>query len=169
MNAPDPFSPLNPGFPPPASQQPTPPHTVMETAREKLAEAGDIARKKMESAKETASETMHMAREKVESAGSSLLQWTRENPATALATMFASGFVIGCAFALGRHEKTFGQRLSEHPMDTLREAVYSALAPIGEKLHEAADSARAAGGKAAKNGHAWADRIRDAGDNLKFW
>jgi ElaB/YqjD/DUF883 family membrane-anchored ribosome-binding protein len=149
--------------------------SAMDTAREKLESARDTAREKLETARDSARETMHVAREKVESAGSSLLQWTRENPATALATFFASGFVIGCALTMSRHEKTFSQRLGDDPVATLREAMQSALGPIRDGIYSAAESAKSAAGDVvdrvshSRNGHTLSNRLRDLGDNLKFW
>jgi ElaB/YqjD/DUF883 family membrane-anchored ribosome-binding protein len=173
MNTPDPFYPQDPMASPPVQQAAAAAHSAMDTAREKLEAAGDVARQKLGAARDTARETMHIAREKVEHAGSNLLQWTRENPATALASVFATGLFIGCALAMTRHEKTFGERFSEDPMHTLREAVHSALAPLSERIHDAAGSARSAVGSAAdslhSNGHTWAKKLRGVGDNLKFW
>jgi ElaB/YqjD/DUF883 family membrane-anchored ribosome-binding protein len=187
MNPIDPSSPLGNSMPQLPSQVAEKASSAMDTAREKLESARDTAREKfeavrdttrekLESARDSARETMHVAREKVEHAGSSLLHWTRENPATALATVFASGFVIGCALTLGRHhERTFGQRLSDDPMATLRDAMRSALEPLRDGLYSAADSARSATENVvdrvthSQNGHAVANRLRELGDNLKFW
>jgi hypothetical protein len=173
MNTPDPFYPQDPTALPPVEQASAAAHGAIDTAREKLHAAGDVARQKLEAARDSARETMHVAREKVEHAGSSLLQWTRENPATALASVFATGLFIGCALAMTRHERTFGERLREDPVDTIRDAVHAALAPLSVRIHDAADSARSAAGSVAdslhSNGHSWAKRLRGVGDNLKFW
>ena len=136
-----------------------------------LSSTMEAAREKLESARDTARETMHVAREKCEDLGSSFLQWTRDNPATALATVFASGLVIGCALTLGRHEKTFGERFSEDPADTLHETLMSVLTPLRERLHDAGASARSGAHKAmdsiTRNGHSWTSRLRDAAHNFK--
>lgn len=139
----------------------------MEAARGKLQEVGQAAQQKLESASEKTTEALHVAREKFESAGSQLLQWTRENPATALATFFASGFVIGCALTMSKHEKSFSERFSDDPAATLRDAVYSALAPLRARAHDATDAARSFAEDVvdrathAANGHSWSSRLRN--------
>lgn len=144
---------------------------AVEAGREKLSQARDVVQQKLESASESASEAMHMAKEKmdiakqkIDDAGSNLLQWARENPATALASFFATGFVIGAALTLRRNEKSFNERLREDPVATLRDAVTAALSPLRERIHDAADSAHSKMEKivdrAAANGHSLTDRIR---------
>jgi hypothetical protein len=94
------------------------------------------------------------------------LQWTRENPATALATFFASGFVIGCALTMQRHEKTFGEHFHDDPSGALRDALYSALIPIRDRVQGAAESTRSAAEdvidrmKSGHNGYSWTSRLR---------
>ncbi|HEY2574294.1 MAG TPA: hypothetical protein VGH65_09500 [Verrucomicrobiaceae bacterium] len=129
----------------------------------------------VQSAREKLDDAVHAAREKMESAGSATLKWVRENPATALAGIFASGLAVGFALARNSREPTFQERLSEEPVRAIREAVYSALAPIGARLHNTLDSARSAAGKAADRfqeeatSGAWGDKVRRLGGNLKFW
>lgn len=145
--------------------------SAMEAGREKLAHARDVAQQKLESASETAAEAMNVAkqkvevaREKIDQAGSNLLQWARENPATALATFFASGFVIGAALTLRRNEKSFNERLREDPLATLRDTITSALTPLRERIHDATDSAHSKmekmADRVAANGHSLGDRLR---------
>lgn len=122
-------------------------------------------------------EAIETAQETISSAGSTLLQWVRENPATAIAGIFASGLAVGYALAMGtKHEPTFRERFSEEPLDAIRDAVQAAVAPVGARLMEALGTARSMGAKAADNlnDHAgsaasWAKKFRRAGDNLKFW
>jgi ElaB/YqjD/DUF883 family membrane-anchored ribosome-binding protein len=175
MNTPDPLGPQGSAMQDMAGQAASKASSAMETAREKLESARDTAREKLEAAGQSARETMHVAREKVEHAGSSLLQWTRENPATALAVVFGTGFVIGSMLGMTRHEKTFTQRLGDDPVATLRDAMQSALAPIREGIYSAAESAKSAADTVvdrvshSRNGHSLSHRLRDLGDNLKFW
>lgn len=139
----------------------------MEAAGEKLEAARDVAQEKLQAAGKAASEGLHVAREKIENAGSTVLQWTRENPATALAAVFVSGLAIGCALMVQRHEETFRERLSADPVATLRKALHSALVPLRDGIHDATDSARSAAGrvvdslKHSQNGHSWNSRLRD--------
>ena len=164
MNPTNPSSPLNPPLQAAADKAAATASSALETGREKLEEARQFAQQKMEVVSEKAGEAMHVARQKVESAGSNLLQWARENPATALATFFASGFVIGCALTMQRHEKTFGERLRDDPSATLRDAFASALAPLRDRVHDASDSVQSAVEKVvdrvASNGHSLGSRIR---------
>lgn len=139
----------------------------IEAAREKLQEAGHVAHEKMELVSQKAGEAVHAAREKIEGAGTSLLQWARENPATALATFFASGFVIGAVLAMQRHEKTFGERFHDDPGSALRDAVYAALLPLRDRVQGAAESARSIAEdvvdrvRLPHKGHSWTSRWRN--------
>ncbi len=167
---------MNPNIP--ADPSPNPLHSAadeaaakasgtVESTREKLQEIGHVAHEKMEVVSQKAGEAVHAAREKIEGAGTSVLQWARENPATALATFFASGFVLGAVLIMQRHEKTFGERFHDDPGSALRDAVYAALLPIRDRVQGAADSARSIAEdvvdrvRLPHKSHSWTSRWRN--------
>jgi ElaB/YqjD/DUF883 family membrane-anchored ribosome-binding protein len=139
------------------------------------AKTPDRIQEAVHTAKEKLDEVVHTAGEKMSSAGSATLQWVKDNPATALAGLFASGLAVGFALARGARQPNFQERFSDEPMQAIRDAVHSALSPLGARLHDAYDSARSAAGKAADQLHDQAssahlgDKMRRLGGNLKFW
>ncbi len=143
--------------------------SAIETSREKLQEARQIAQKKLEAAGESAGEAMQAARQRIDSVGGKFLRWTRQNPAAALAAFFASGVVVGCALALQRHEKTFDERLREDPVAGLRDALSAVLSPLRERASDTAHSVQSSLGKLvdraadSTNGHSWGSRLKS------FW
>ncbi len=140
-------------------------HSASEKVSEFTSNARDKAGEVLHTARDKAGEYTQIAREKVEGAGTSLIDWARKNPATALATFLATGFALGVALtASQRRERTFSERFHDDPTATLRDALYSVLTPVRDRVSSAADSTRAAVedvvSRARHNGHSVGDRIK---------
>ncbi|MEX1119570.1 MAG: hypothetical protein WEB60_12335, partial [Terrimicrobiaceae bacterium] len=74
-------------------------------------------------------------------------QFVRRNPVTDMLGAVAFGLAIGCIILRARKTSTFGERFANDPLESLREAVTTTLAPATQRLHDGYDSARGGVGK----------------------
>ena len=90
----------------------------------------------------------------------------------------AFGAAIGCMLMMARRQPTFRERYVDERLDSVREAVLAALAPVAQRLHEGFDSARDGAGKAMDRVHRFnpgrtfdslSGQIGRVGSNFKFW
>ncbi len=126
-----------------------------------------------------AKEACHSMSMKVEDTVVRTREYVRENPVPVLLGAVALGAALGYLMILARRpEPTFRERYVDEPLSSARDALYAALAPVAQRLHEEYSSAREVAGKAMDKVHgfhpsraadSWSDQIRRVGCNLKFW
>lgn len=119
---------------------------ALATAREKTNEAMHVARDRATEAygvaRERTQQALHTAKDKTNEALTHSGNYVKENPIPALLGALAVGIVVGVLISRKEEERTFRQRFAEDPVNTARGAVFAALAPIAEKLHDQYDMAR---------------------------
>ena len=119
----------------------------------------------------------HSVSEKAEDTLVRSKEYVRENPVPVVLGALALGVAIGYLIVTARREPTFRERYVDDPLNTARDALYAALAPVAHRLHEGYDTARDGAGKAMDKMHrnssravdSWSDQIGRVGSNLKFW
>lgn len=105
-------------------------------------------------------------------------EYARRNPLHVVLGAIAISAAIGYMIVRARRTPTFRERFAEDPLVSVREAVFSALSPVSQRVHDGYDSAR--GGveniinkvQNHRSGHVadtLSDRITRVGNNLKFW
>lgn len=105
--------------------------------------------------------------------------FVRRNPLSSVFGALVCGAALGGLIVLSqRRQPTLRERFAGAPVDTSREAINAALAPLSLRLHEGYDAARGGAHRAMKKIHhihpsrrtdSWTDQIGRAGNNLKFW
>jgi len=115
---------------------------------------------------------------KAEDTLSTSKEYVRQNPVLVVVGALAFGAAIGCMLMMARRHPTFRERYVDEPLDSAREAILAALAPVAQRLHEGYDSARDGAGKAMDRAHRFnpertvdslSRQIGRVGSNLKFW
>ena len=105
-------------------------------------------------------------------------EYVRQKPLLVVVGAIAFGAAIGCMLMMARRQPAFRERCVDEPLDSAREAILAALAPVAQRLHEGYDSARDGAGKAIDRVHRFnpgrtvdslAGQIGRVGNNLKFW
>jgi hypothetical protein len=98
----------------------------------------------------------------------------KRNPLVIVLGAVAVGMAMGCVVALSRHHRpTLRERFVDDPVQTTRDSLYAALAPVAQRLHDSYDNARDGAGR-VMNGlhcsrHSWANQLGRVGNHLKFW
>ncbi|MCX6865486.1 MAG: hypothetical protein NTV46_04570 [Verrucomicrobia bacterium] len=127
---------------------------------------------------ETAREIARQATDEAEDSLATSKDYVRQNPVLVVAGAIAFGAAIGCLLMMARRQPTFRERYVDEPLDSARDAILAALAPVAQRLHEGFDSARDGAGKAMDRvphfnpGRAvdsLSGQIGRFGSNLKFW
>ncbi len=138
-----------------------------ERAREAARRAGDKANEIYRSAAQKTGETLTTSKD-----------YVRRNPVPAVLGAIAFGATIGCLLMLASRKPTFSERYAEEPLVTVRDAIFGALAPVAQRVHDGYDSACDGAGKAmdrvhgftpGRNGNSWSHQIGRIGNTLKFW
>lgn len=155
---------------------------ALATAREKTNEAMHVARDRATEAygvaRDQTQKALHTAKDKTNEALAQSGNYVKENPIPALLGALAVGIVVGILISRKEEERTFRQRFAEDPVNTARGAVFAALAPIAEKLHDQYDMARSGAQHAVnrintrQNRRAVDDIVSQArrtASHLKFW
>lgn len=105
-------------------------------------------------------------------------EYVRQNPVPAVLGALAFGVALGYMLVTARREPTFRERYVDEPLDSAREAIIAALAPVAQRLHESLDSARDGAGKAMDRAQRFnpsrtidsiSEQLGRVGSNLKFW
>ena len=105
-------------------------------------------------------------------------EYVKQNPVPVLLGAVALGAALGYLMLTRREEPTFRERYVDEPLHSAREALYAALAPVAQRLHEEYSSARDGAGRAldkvpyfhsSRASDSWSDQIRRVNSNLKFW
>lgn len=105
-------------------------------------------------------------------------EYVRQNPVLVIVGALAFGAAVGCLLMMARRQPSRRERYVDEPLDSAREAILAALAPVAQRLHEGYDSARDGAGKAMDQVHRFnpgrtvdslSQQIGRVGSNLKFW
>ena len=143
-------------------------------ARQAVDATKDAAHRATDSVKEI----YHTAAVKAEDALTTSKDYARRHPVTFVLGSIAIGAAIGYLIMNARKKPTFRERFAEEPLGSVREAIFSALAPVTQRVHDGYDSARDGVGKVMDQVHrlrpgrsvdTLSDRIGRAANNLKFW
>ena len=88
------------------------------------------------------------------------------NPMAIVLGAVAIGVAVGLAMVLTRRGPTLRERFVDDPVQTTRDTLYAAHAPVAQRLHEGYDTA----GKALhRSSDSWSGQLGRVGNNLKFW
>jgi ElaB/YqjD/DUF883 family membrane-anchored ribosome-binding protein len=152
------------------SQGPQNPGTAAGGALQQLPQR---AREVAEHTREVMQERYQQVRAGAEQGLAAGQTYVREHPLPTVLGALALGTLIGFAIGISRREETFSERLSDHPLQAIREAVIAALAPAADRIHDSYDSARDSASKAlnraGRSTDSWLHSLSRAGSNLKFW
>ena len=127
---------------------------------------------------DSAKDIYHSAAQKSEDTLATTKEYVRQNPVPVVLGALALGAAIGYIIMSNRRKPTFGERFADQPLNSVREAILSALAPVSQRVHDGYDSARDGVGKVLERAHhfgsartsdSMSDRISRVGSNLKFW
>jgi ElaB/YqjD/DUF883 family membrane-anchored ribosome-binding protein len=160
---------------------------VTKEAAQRVTDAvKDVTNRTTDATKEAAQHATNAAKEicqtvsvKAEDTMIRTKEYVRLNPVPVVLGAIAFGAALGYMIMLTRrHEPTFRERFAAEPLDATREAIFAALAPLSQRLHQGYDSARNGADNAMDKLHSyhpsrrvdsWADQIGRVGSNLKFW
>jgi ElaB/YqjD/DUF883 family membrane-anchored ribosome-binding protein len=135
-------------------------------------------------AREVAEHTREVVQEKYQQVRANAEQglaagetYVREHPLPTVLGALALGTLIGFAIGVSRREETLSERMSEHPLQVIRDAVITALSPAADRIHDTYDHARDSASKAfdragrstARCTDSWLHSLSRAGNSLKFW
>ena len=139
-----------------------------ENIREAANHVSDSARNACQTMTATVEDTVARSKE-----------YARQNPVPVILGALAFGAALGYMIMMTRREEpTFRERFAGDPVNTAREAIYAALAPVARRIHDEFDSARDGAGAALDKLHSfhpsraadsWSGQLRRVGSNLKFW
>ncbi len=101
-------------------------------------------------------------------------EYVRRNPVPVILGALALGVAIGYAVTNSCRKASFGERFSEEPLNSVRTAILSALAPVTQRVHDGYDSTRDGFENAIQHLHgcntkSLSDRMGRIRSNLKFW
>lgn len=158
------------------------------TARQAAGNATDTARDIYQTAKakagdlyETARAKTQGMREQMDHTAERTNQYVKEHPMSSVLGAIAFGAGLGCAITIALRrppEEIMRRRYVEEPLDSVRDAVYSALEPVVRRLQSTLQSTRDGAGKALDGVHNFkgsravesvSDHLRSLADHLKFW
>ncbi len=147
---------------------------IYQTAKAKAGDLYDAARARTEG-------TYKDVRQQVDQTAERTGQYVKEHPMSSVLGAIAFGAGLGCAITLALRrspEDILRRRYVEGPLDSVRDAVYSALEPVVKRLQSTCESTRDGAGKALDGVHNFkgsravesvSDHLRHLADNLKFW
>jgi len=149
-----------------------------ERTKESAQHAVDVTKDATHRATDTAREMYQSAALKAGDTLATSKEYVRQNPVLVVVGAVAFGAAVGCMLMMARRQPTFRERYVDERLDSVREAVLAALAPVAQRLHEGLDSARDGAGKAMDRVHRFnpgrtfdslSGQIGRAGSNFKFW
>jgi len=140
-------------------------------------EAIDHAKQAANDAKNCASEMCDTLRAKADTAMTCTGDYVKKHPVPVVLGALAFGVALGFTIYSSRRE-TVAEKYVAGPFGNARDLLLAALAPVGDRLHDAYGSARSHAHKAADTIHDFdprnpldciSDKVRRAGQTLKFW
>lgn len=146
---------------------------LADGAKEAALRAGETARQAGAAAREAGA----AAQDTYQEAVTRTRAYVQENPLPAMLGAFALGAVLSFVIAGPRREETLRERYVDDPLESIRDTIFAALAPVGKRLHDGYESARDDAEEALDHAHdsasrhakSWSKQLRSAGHNLKFW
>ena len=151
---------------------------AVERTKEYAQHAVDATKDAAHRATGTARDMYQSAALKAEDTLAASKEYVRQNPVLVVVGALAFGAAIGCMLMMARRQPTFRERYVDEPLDSAREAILAALAPVAQRLHEGYDLARDGAGKAmdrvqrfnpARTVDSLSGQIGRVASNLKFW
>lgn len=131
-----------------------------EAAKEIARQATAVAEETAHRATDTAKDIYQSAALKAEDTLAASKEYVRQNPVLVVVGALAFGAAIGCMLMMSRRQPAFRERYMNEPLDSAREAILAALAPVAQRLHEGYDLALDGAGKAMDRVHRF---------NLSHW
>lgn len=146
---------------------------ITQTASAAATDAAHHAKDALHQANDAARSCCTTVSAKVENGVARAQNCLHRNPLAVILGAVAVGMAVGCLMGLNRRTPTLKERFVEDPLQTTRDTLYAALAPVAQRLHSGYDTARH-GAEKALNGHhcsndSWSNQLGRAGSNLKFW
>ena len=147
-------------------------------AGEGVGHSKEYAQHAVDASKDAAKDMYQSAALKAEDTLATSKEYVRQNPLLVVVGAIAFGAAIGCMLMMARRQPTFRERYVDEPLDSARDAILAALAPVAQRLHVGYDSARDGAGKALERVHRFnsgraadtlSEQIGRVGSNLKFW
>ncbi len=147
---------------------------VEDAAKEFTNTTMDVAKR----ASDTAKDIYQSAALRAEDTLATSKEYVRRNPVPVVLGAIAFGAALGYMLVMARRKPTFSERYADEPLGAVRDAIFDALAPVAQRVHEGYDSARDGAGKAmdrvhrfsaGRMGDSFSDQIGRIGNNLKFW
>lgn len=145
----------------------------------------DYAQHAMEATKEaahrvtdSAKDVYHSAAQKSGDCLATSKDYVRRNPVPVVLGALALGAAIGYIIMSTRRRPSFGERFADQPLNSVRDAILTAFAPVSQRVHDGYDSARDGVENVLERAHhfgsgrsadSMSDRIGRVGSNLKFW
>jgi ElaB/YqjD/DUF883 family membrane-anchored ribosome-binding protein len=154
------------------------PEITSDDLRDARDEAIDHAKQGAEDAKHCATEVCGKIREKADSAMTCTGDYVKKHPVPVVLGALAFGVALGYTIYSSRRESAYTEKYVGGPFGNARDLLLSALAPVGDRLHDAYGSARSHAHKAAESIHDFdprnpidclSSKLRRAGQTLKFW
>jgi ElaB/YqjD/DUF883 family membrane-anchored ribosome-binding protein len=161
------------------------PQALADAAKDAAQRATEAAKELAKNATTTAKDAVHQATDaarnccatvsaKVEDSAVRAQECVKQNPLAMVLGAVALGVAVGCLVALSsRPRLTLRERFVDDPVQTTRDTLYAALAPVAQQLHEGYDSARSGAGNLLSGlqcrGDSWTNQLGRVGNNLKFW
>ena len=146
---------------------------IAQTASAAATDAVHQAKDAMHQANDAARSCCTTVSAKVEDGVVRAQSYLHRNPLTVMLGAVAVGMAVGCLMGLNRRVPTLRERFTEDPVQTTRDTLYAALAPVAQRLHSGYDTARHSAEKALNGSHcsndSWSNQLGRAGSNLKFW
>lgn len=153
-------------------------HTLASKVENGVERTKEYAQHAVDVTKDAAKDMYHSAALRAENSLANSKEYVRRNPVLVVAGALAFGAAVGCLIMMARRQPTFRERYVDEPLDSARDAILTALAPVTQRLHDGYDSARDGAGRAMNRMHrihpgrtmeSLSDQIARVGSNLKFW
>ena len=150
----------------------------VERTKEYAQHAVDATKDAAHRATDAAKDMYQSAALKAEDTLATSKEYVRQHPVPVVLGALAFGAAIGYMLMMARRKPTFSERYVVEPLDSVREAILAALAPVAQRLHEGYDSVRDGAVKTmdrayrikpARTVDSLSEQIGRVGSNLKFW
>jgi|688.fasta_scaffold51696_6 ElaB/YqjD/DUF883 family membrane-anchored ribosome-binding protein len=150
----------------------------VECAKGHAQHAIDVTKDAACLASATAKNFYHTAAHKAEDSMACSKDFVRRNPVTVVLGAVFFGAAVGYLLLNARRKPTLGERFVDEPLASVRDAVFAAIGPVKQRVHDGYDSARCGMERAMGRVHRFSpgrtadtlsERICRAGSNLKFW
>ncbi len=140
---------------------------TLDSAKAATQTAGTAIKASADDAMDATKNCCNSLSAKVESGVVRAQEEMRQNPMAVVLGAVAFGVAVGCLIAFARRDvPTLRERFVDDPVQTTRDTLYAALAPVAQRLHDGAGSAM---NGLHRTSDSWANQLGRVGSNLKFW